>query len=55
MRRLRHLALLVRDIAVFSGGVGAVWMIPLIAIVLAVAITVATVNTGLPYVVYTLL
>lgn len=54
-RRIRHLGILTRDIAVFSGGIGAVWIIPLIAIVIAVSAAITTVHSGLPYVVYTLM
>lgn len=53
MLRLRHLMLLGRDLVEMSAGVGALWLVPVIVILLLTAALAATAHTALPYVVYT--
>ena len=53
MRRIRHLAVLCRDTLAFSSSVGALWLLPLLLILLITALAAITVHTAVPYVVYT--
>lgn len=53
MRRLRHLALLVRDVTEMAADVGALWLLPVVLLFLVLGLLITTANTALPYVVYT--
>lgn len=53
MRRLRHAALLFRDVVQMSGSVGALWLLPVLVILLITAMLAVTAQHTVPYVVYT--
>ncbi|MCB1038103.1 MAG: hypothetical protein KDA94_01015 [Acidimicrobiales bacterium] len=53
MRRARHLLLLLRDLAEMSGSVGALWLLPVVVILLLTAMLAVTAQHTVPYVVYT--
>ncbi len=53
MRRLRHLGRLTRDLVAMSADVGALWLLPVVLILLLTALLIVTAHSALPYVVYT--
>lgn len=53
MARLRHLGLLLRDMVEMSGSVGALWLLPVLVILLLTAVLAVTAQHTVPYVVYT--
>ena len=53
MRRLRHLGLLLRDLVQLASTAGALWLVPVLVILLVTAILAVTAHTAAPFVVYT--
>lgn len=54
MLRLRHLALLTRDLVGFASAGRAWWIVPVALVAVLLAAVVSAANTALPYAVYTL-
>ncbi len=53
MRRVRYLGLLLRDMVEMSHSVGALWLLPVLVILLLTAMLAVTAQHAVPYVVYT--
>lgn len=53
MRRVRYFVLLVRDMTEMSGSVGALWLLPVLVILLLTTVLAVTAQHTVPYVVYT--
>jgi hypothetical protein len=53
VRRLRHLGLLLRDLVQLSSAAGALWLVPVLVILLLTAALAVAAHTAAPFVVYT--